>query len=112
MDWFETVDGDWVAKPELVRKVQFRQQNLTGDPAPPGRFDIILCRNVMLYFSVPLRRQVFDTLASASRAGGLLVLGAGETVIGQTDHFVPSDDYRGFYKSVESAQSVRTASRY
>lgn len=109
MTWFDTVGGDWVAKPELVRKVQFRQHNLTADPAPPGRFDLILCRNVMLYFSLPLRRQVFDTLASAIRPGGFLVLGAGETVIGQTEHFAPSEEYRGFYKACDSCASTSFA---
>lgn len=109
MTWFDSVGGDWVAKPALVRKVQFRQHNLTADPAPPGRFDIILCRNVMLYFSVPLRRRVFDTLATAIRPGGLLALGAGETVIGQTEHFAPSDDFRGFYKAAESCATASFA---
>lgn len=108
MTWFETVGADWVARPELVRKVQFRQHNLTQDPAPAGPFDIILCRNVLLYFSVAVRRQVFDTLASAIRPGGLLALGAGETVIGQTDHFSPCERYRGFYRAVEQAEGMRT----
>lgn len=101
VEWFDSVDGDWVAKPDLVRRVQFRQQNLTADAPPPGKFDLILCRNVMLYFSLPLRRQVFDRLAAAIRPGGLLVLGAGETVIGLTDHFTPSEAFRGFYRAVE-----------
>lgn len=103
MQWFDTVDGDWVCRPELVRKVQFRQHNLAADPAPAGKFDIILCRNVLLYFSASVRRRVFDTLASAIRPGGLLVLGAGETVIGQTDHFRPCEAYRGFYRAVAPA---------
>jgi chemotaxis protein methyltransferase CheR len=109
MTWFDSVNGDWVARPELVRKVQFRQQNLTQDQAPPGSFDIILCRNVMLYFSPAVRRKVFDTLASAMRPGGLLALGAGETVIGQTDHFAPCERYRGFYRAAESAGTLRAA---
>ncbi len=110
MTWFDTTGADWVAKPELVRKLQFRQHNLTQDPAPTGKFDIILCRNVMLYFSLPVRRHVFDTLFSAIRPGGLLALGAGETVIGQTDHFTPCDRYRGFYRAVEgSPESLRAA---
>lgn len=100
VQWFDSVDKEWIARPELVRKVQFRQQNLAADPAPAGKFDIILCRNVLLYFSLSVRQRVFDTLASASRPGGLLVLGAGETVIGQTDHFRPSEEYRGFYRAV------------
>jgi chemotaxis protein methyltransferase CheR len=106
MQWFDTDGADWVASPELVRKVQFRTQNLFADPAPAGRFDIILCRNVLLYFSQELRRQVFDTLASAIRPGGLLVLGAGETVIGLTDRFRPSEQYRGFYRAVDAARPV------
>ena len=103
VQWFDSIGGDWVAKPELVRRVQFRQHNLTADPAPPGRFDMILCRNVMLYFSTAVRRQVFDALATAVRAGGLLVLGAGETVIGMTEHFTPSEEFRGFYDAAPPA---------
>lgn len=99
MQWFDgELGGDWVAKPELVRKLTFRQNNLTADLPPPGRFDIVLCRNVLLYFSQEVRRSVFDRVANAVRPGGLLVLGAGETVIGLTDRFRPSERYRGFYR--------------
>jgi chemotaxis protein methyltransferase CheR len=100
MRWFEGEGADWTALPELLRRVQFRPQNLVSDPAPPGSFDIVLCRNVLLYFSAPLRRQVLGTLAGALRPGGMLVLGAGETVIGQTDRFIPSETFRGFYQPV------------
>ena len=96
MSWFDGAQGDWSASPELTRKVQFRQHNLAGDPPPPGKFDIVLCRNVLLYFSGPLRKQVFDRLSQAVRPGGVLVLGAGETVIGQTELFSPSERFRGF----------------
>lgn len=102
VQWFDTEGGDWVARQELVRRVQFRQQNLTADVPPPGKFDIILCRNVMLYFSLPLRRQVFDRLATSIQPGGLLVLGAGETVIGLTEHFTPSEAFRGFYRATDA----------
>lgn len=109
VEWFDTVESEWVAKPDLVRRVQFRQQNLTADAPPPGKFDLILCRNVMLYFSLPLRRQVFDRLAGAARPGSLLVLGAGETVIGLTDHFTPSEVFRGFYRAVDPATAPLAA---
>ncbi|RYY45346.1 MAG: protein-glutamate O-methyltransferase CheR [Sphingomonadales bacterium] len=99
MTWFDSAGGDWTARPELVRRVQFRRHNLTADAPPAGKFDIILCRNVLLYFSPEVRRTVFDALAMAIRPGGLLVLGAGETVIGQTGHFTPSEEYRGFYRA-------------
>jgi len=110
ISWFESAGGDWAASPELVRKVHFRQQNLASDVPPAGKFDVVLCRNVMLYFNGEVRRQVFDRLYEALRPGGLLVMGAGETVIGQTEHFVPSDRYRGFYNSVDrSADRARAA---
>jgi chemotaxis protein methyltransferase CheR len=100
ISWFESAGGDWTANADLVRKIHFRHHNLSSDPAPAGKFDIVMCRNVLLYFSGSVRKQVFDTLFEALRPGGLLVLGAGETVIGQTDHFVPSERYRGFYHSI------------
>lgn len=107
MTWFDSAGGDWIAKPELVRKLQFRQHNLTADAPPAGKFDIVLCRNVLLYFSQDVRRRVFDTLAQAVRPGGLLVLGAGETVIGLTDAFRPCERYRGFYRATEHAEAIR-----
>lgn len=98
MQWFDPVGGDWVARPELVRQISFRKLNLVADPLPIGRFDIILCRNVLLYLSASLRTRVFDRLAEVARPGALLVLGAGETVIGQTEAFRPSQRYRGLYE--------------
>ena len=94
---FDSVEGDWVIRPELSRRVQFRQHNLAKESAPAGKFDIVLCRNVLLYFAADVRSRVFRTLRTATRDGGLLVLGAGETVIGQTDAFRPSDRFRGLY---------------
>ncbi len=98
MQWFDSVDGDWVANPGLTRMVSFRRMNLVADPLPIGRFDVILCRNVLLYFSLEMRRAVLDRLAQVLRPEGVLVLGAGETVIGQTEAFKPSQRYRGLYE--------------
>lgn len=100
IDWFDQDGEEWVARPDLVRLVSFRSQNLVADPPPFGLFDLILCRNVLLYFSGEVRRRVFDRLASALRPDGRLILGAGETTIGQTDRFVPSQRFRGAYELV------------
>ncbi|WP_414713865.1 CheR family methyltransferase [Sphingomonas sp.] len=94
--WFDERGGDWIAKPELTRMIAFRRHNLTADAAP-GRFDVVLCRNVLLYLAAPAKAEVFARIASALRPDGLLVLGAGETVIGQTSRFEPSARMRGFY---------------
>lgn len=96
--WFDAADGDWVAKPELMRRLSFRRVNLVGDQQPAGRFDLVMCRNVLLYLAPEQRDAVFGRLAAALRPGGLLLLGAGETVIGQTDAFIPSSRFRGLYE--------------
>lgn len=91
-------DGEiWRASDDLRKAVHFRVHNLLEAP-PMGRFDIVLCRNVLLYFSADVRSLVFGRLAGAIAADGLLMLGAGETVMGQTDHFVSDYECRGFYR--------------
>lgn len=96
--WFEGEGAEWTARRELVRRIQFRQHNLVTDPVPVGGFDLVLCRNVMLYFAPEVRARAFEQLAKAMRPGSLLVLGASETVIGQTNRFVPSREWRGLYQ--------------
>ena len=73
--------------------------------APPvgGRFDAILCRNVLLYFTQPVRRAVFGRFAGVIVPDGVLMLGAGETVIGQTDAFVSDYEARGLYRPIIGA---------
>ena len=96
--WFDTTGSDWVAKPDLLGMVAFRRMNLVSDPAPPGQFDVVLCRNVLLYLSTDTKAKVFPKIAKAMKPGGVLVMGAGETVIGQTSAFAPSKRFRGFYE--------------
>ena len=101
MRWFDAQpDGDWIADPALLRMVGFRRLNLTASTWPLGSFDIILCRNVLLYLTPVTKTAVFERLAATLRDGGLLVLGAGETVIGQTGLFEPSREVRGAYQLV------------
>jgi chemotaxis protein methyltransferase CheR len=109
MRWFEPAGDDWTARAELTRFVSFRRQNLLTDPAPPGEFDAVLCRNVLLYLAPDRRRRVLACLAGAVRPGGVLVLGAGETVIGQSDAFHPSERWRGLYEPVPRPWPPRAA---
>lgn len=102
MRWFSAVGDDWVARDELRAMVSFRRLNLIADPVPPGRFDIILCRNVMLYLAIEPKQAIFANFARALAAEGMLVLGAGETVIGQTRLFEPSLLYRGLYHRADA----------
>jgi chemotaxis protein methyltransferase CheR len=100
MQWFNGGDADqeWQASQELVARIRYRQHHVVTDEPPAGRFDLILCRNVLIYFAPDLRQRVFARLADALRPDGLIVLGAGETVIGQTEALVPSRRHRGYYE--------------
>ena len=97
--------GDWQISGALRRQVRFEARNITDTPPAPGRFDIILCRNLLLYFSPDMRRLAFNRLAEAIAPDGALMLGAGETVLGQTDRFVSDADCRGLYVPVPAKQS-------
>ena len=101
--WFYADGSDWVAKPELTRLVTVRRHNLVAEQPPPGAFDVILCRNVLLYLSAATKSSVFTRFAAAIRPGGTLALGAGETVIGQTNAFEPSRRLRGLYERTGQA---------
>lgn len=102
--WFEDVgSGEWRIAEALRQSVRFEVGNIIGPPPHPGRFDIILCRNVLLYFTPEMRRLAFTRFASAIAEDGALMLGAGETVLGQTDAFVSDPDHRGLYKRATPA---------
>src|SRR4029079_5242914 len=90
-------DG-WRAVEALRRPLRFQVHNLL-EPAPhPGGFDIVLCRNVMLYLSAEKRALAFDRLAGSLAEDGWLMLGAGETVIGQTNKLGADIKARGLYR--------------
>lgn len=107
--WFDPDGEAWLVKPELVRAINYRRHNLVSDAPPAGGFDVILCRNVMMYLSLELRERILDRLAHALRPGGVLVLGAGETAIGHGDSLVPSPRVKGFYECAGTASGRRSA---
>ncbi|MFC4593373.1 CheR family methyltransferase [Sphingobium tyrosinilyticum] len=95
--WFEPVGDNWRASPELRRMIDFRTDNLFDAKAPSGEYDLLLCRNVLLYFTQERRQHVFRLLTRHSHEQSVLLLGAGETVIGHSDDFIPHPDFRGAY---------------
>ena len=78
--FFLPLDGGWQVRPEVRARVSFRELNLLGSYALLGRFDLIFCRNVLIYFSPALKRQVLERLGQALNPGGHLVLGASESI--------------------------------
>jgi len=78
--------------------VQYRPLNLLHDFSSLGTFDVIFCRNVLIYFDQDTKINIFGRLAKAMEQDGFLVLGAAETVVGLTDVFKPFPDKRGLYR--------------
>ncbi|RJF86137.1 protein-glutamate O-methyltransferase CheR [Sphingomonas cavernae] len=109
MRWFDQEGENWYASAELKRRVQFRRHNVLEQPPMPGRFDLILCRNVLLYFPSAVRTAAFDRLASAIEPDGVLMLGAGETVLGQTAKFVSERELRGLYRPAVLGEASKAA---
>ena len=102
LNFFSEANGGWQASDRVRKLTRFHQHNLL-DPVPaPGRFDLILCRNVLLYFDIATRQRVFDRMAGAIAPDGWLMLGAGETVAGQTDVFMPAACGSALYRCADA----------
>ena len=96
--YFKPNGETWQINPELRAMIQHRQLNLLHDFAQLGTFDVIFCRNVLIYFDQDTKINIFNRLARQIESDGFLVLGAAETVVGLTDAFKPVPDRRGLYK--------------
>jgi len=88
----------WQAKENLRTMVNYRMQNLLEDLSPLGKFDIIFCRNVLIYFDEDTRAMVAGHLARLLPRGGHLFLGSTEMLIDRTNLFTASDQCRGLYR--------------
>ncbi|WP_420132547.1 CheR family methyltransferase [Rhodopseudomonas sp.] len=87
----------WQLNPDVRAMVQFRQFNLLQDFAPLGKFDVIFCRNVLIYFDQATKSDIFNRLMKATEPDGYLFLGAAETVVGLTDSYKVCPKRRGVY---------------
>jgi chemotaxis protein methyltransferase CheR len=95
--FFSKVGEAWQIAPEIRGMVQFRPLNLLNDFSSLGTFDLVFCRNVLIYFDQDTKVSVLNRLARQMPSDGFLVLGAAETVIGLTSAFKPMPDKRGLY---------------
>jgi chemotaxis protein methyltransferase CheR len=95
--FFSQVGETWQIAPEIRAMVQFRPLNLLKDFSTLGSFDMVFCRNVLIYFDQETKIGVLNRLARQMPDDGFLALGAAETVVGLTDAFKPMSDKRGLY---------------
>jgi chemotaxis protein methyltransferase CheR len=99
----------WQINADIRAMVQHRQLNLLHDFSQLGVFDVIFCRNVLIYFDQDTKINIFGRLAKTMEADGFLVLGAAETVVGLTDVFKPFPDKRGLYRPSGARATSATA---
>jgi chemotaxis protein methyltransferase CheR len=92
----------WQINPDIRAMVQHRALNLLHDFSQLGTFDVIFCRNVLIYFDQDTKINIFSRLCKITEPDGFLVLGAAETVVGLTDAFKPYPDKRGLYQPNDS----------
>jgi len=110
--YFTQVGDSWQIAPAIRAMVQFRSLNLLNDFSPLGTFDVVFCRNVLIYFDQETKTGVFNRLAPQIADDGYLVLGAAETVIGLTDAFKPVPDRRGLYAPNLVLRRMTAASQF
>jgi chemotaxis protein methyltransferase CheR len=106
---FRQDGSDWRISPELRAKVHFGVFNLLDSFAPLGIFDVIFCRNVLIYFDQRTKQDVLARLADAMAPESYLVLGAAETVLGLSQDFAPMVDAPGVFMKATRANSPRAA---
>ena len=106
---FTQVGELWRLNADIRAMVQHRQLNLLQDFSHLGTFDVVFCRNVLIYFDQDTKTKVLQNVARMTRADGYLVLGAAETVVGLTDAFEPAADQRGLYVPVPLGRRMAAA---
>ncbi|HEY8335431.1 MAG TPA: protein-glutamate O-methyltransferase CheR [Tardiphaga sp.] len=106
--YFKQVGEMWQINADIRSMIQYRPLNLLQDFSSMGKFDLIFCRNVLIYFDQEMKTSIFNRLAKTMEPDGFLALGAAETVVGLTDAFKPHPDRRGIYRPnlVRAAPSI------
>ncbi len=85
--FFTPKGGKWLVKPEVKSSVTIKELNLLNSYNVLGKFDVIFCRNVLIYFSTALKRDILTRLAAAMHPQGYLFLGASESIANYSDAF-------------------------
>lgn len=95
--YFKKQDEFWAIDPSIRAMVQYKEYNLLEPLRSLGNFDVVFCRNVLIYFDQPTKAKVLDEIAGLMPDDGVLFLGGAETVLGISDKFKPMAGQRGVY---------------
>ena len=105
LKYFTQQGESWTISPQLRSMVQWKKFNLLDSFASFGQFDIVFCRNVLIYFDQATKVDILGRIAKTMAPDGYLVLGAAETVVGLSDAFKPAPDRRGLYVPATAANA-------
>ena len=95
--YFDKKEDQWQIKPDLRAMIQYKEYNLLSDLKPLGSFDVVFCRNVLIYFDQATKGKILEGASRLMPEDGLLFLGGAETVLGISDKFKPVVGQRGVY---------------
>lgn len=112
MKHFRQAGDKWEIDPAIRGMVGYQEFNLLDDPARLGQFDIVFCRNVLIYLDPPTKSRVLENVWKIMPADGVLYMGGAETVMGVTERFQPVSEYRGMYASVHGAGRGQATASY
>lgn len=95
--YFDQTGSEWKVRPEVKRWIEFKRLNLLADFSSFGQFNIIFCRNILIYFDSASKKKVLEGMAASLAPNGALFLGGGETPLGITDRLIRVEAGRGVY---------------
>lgn len=90
-----TADGHWTLKAPIRKPVQFRRMNLLEEWGAMPSFDLVLCRNIMIYFNVANKGRILSRLHKTLAPHGRLILGSSETMLGVPERALFEDERIG-----------------
>jgi chemotaxis protein methyltransferase CheR len=107
--YFRKDGNQWRIADAVRNMASFREWNLLQDLRPLGQFDVVFCRNVLIYFDNVTKARALDAIARQLAPDGLLYLGGAETVLGITDRFIPAGSEHGVYELADRRAADREA---
>jgi len=105
--YFKQTGDKWQIDAGLRSMVQYGEFNLLTHPRSLGQFDVVFCRNVLIYFDQPTKKKVLEGIADVMAKDGVLYLGGAETVLGVTDRFKPVQGLRGVYQHTDGEAAIQ-----
>jgi chemotaxis protein methyltransferase CheR len=107
--YFKQNGDKWHLDSGLRSMITYKPFNLLEHPRALGQFDVVFCRNVLIYFDQPTKGKVLSQISDILAKDGVLYLGGAETVLGVTDKFKPVPNLRGMYQHTDGTPAVKVA---